>query len=143
MHDPLLDELEQVLETERTALLTAQYGALEQIGQDKARLVALMAQAAPTLAAQTLAAPALAAPALAAPALAAPALAAPALAAPTRARADRVLARMRHNQALVGAALSGLRGVWPVTAAAGFQSYGEDGRRAALTLQRPGFERRA
>ena len=133
MHDPLLDELEQVLETERTALLTAQYGALEQIGQDKARLVALMAQAAPTLAAQT----------LAAPALAAPALAAPALAAPTRARADRVLARMRHNQALVGAALSGLRGVWPVTAAAGFQSYGEDGRRAALTLQRPGFERRA
>jgi len=128
MHDPLLDELEQVLETERTALLTAQYGALEQIGQDKARLVALMAQAAPTLAAQT---------------LAAPALAAPALAAPTRARADRVLARMRHNQALVGAALSGLRGVWPVTAAAGFQSYGEDGRRAALTLQRPGFERRA
>jgi len=133
MHDPLLDELEQVLETERTALLTAQYGALEQIGQDKARLVALMAQAAPTLAVQT----------LAAPALAAPALAAPALAAPTRARADRVLARMRHNQALVGAALSGLRGVWPVTAAAGFQSYGEDGRRAALTLQRPGFERRA
>jgi len=138
MHDPLLDELEQVLETERTALLTAQYGALEQIGQDKARLVALMAQAAPTLAAQTLAAPA-----LAAPALAAPALAAPALAAPIRARAEGVLARMRHNQALVGAALSGLRGVWPVTAAAGFQSYGEDGRRAALTLQRPGFERRA
>jgi len=61
----------------------------------------------------------------------------------TRQRAESVLARMRHNQALVSAALSGLRGVGPHFLATGFQSYGEDGRRAAMSAHPPGFERRA
>jgi len=61
----------------------------------------------------------------------------------TRQRTEGVIARMRHNQALVSAALSGLRGVGPHFLTTGFQSYDEDGRRAAMWAHPPGFERRA
>lgn len=115
MRDALVVRLHAVLDVERTALLGADYGMLERIGREKETLVLQLPRTPATLTTP---------------------------AAPT-AQADRILARMRHNQALIAAALSGLRGTGTLAAGAGFLAYGEDGSRASIGGKRPGFERRA
>jgi len=56
----------------------------------------------------------------------------------------RGLALLQHNQSLLAAALSGLRGAAQMSGRAdSFMAYGKDGSRAAIDPAHPGFERRA